>query len=213
MNIIEDKTTLVLAGAFNPAILQPQWVARHVLGYAQGQDFQVNLTAPISGIGLPRFEFGGLSYSPALGGLTFFLDSTDEAKSNRAVAAAADILQELPHTPVSGVGFNFAFEVDEPGAELTSLLSSSSLLIESFPGAINVVSRRWGNKLRWDDALVTVDCETSGANVIINFNFHHSIDGARGAELLLRTEDLFGNSLVRAREAAASLANITSGES
>jgi hypothetical protein len=202
---IADKTTVVLAGSFNPAILTPQWVAVHGLGQPAGQEFQVEMISPVGGAGATRFSFDGLSYSAGFRNVTLHLDGTQPAQCRASLRAAANILAQLPHTPVAGLGFNFAFSVDEPPDELLSLLTTHDGMTDSFPIAPEVVARKWGNTVKWNDALVTVGCELVGGQAFITFNFHYSTASAKDAETILRMDQVFENHQERAVAAAEAL--------
>lgn len=205
MKAIGDKTTVVLAGAFNPAILQPKWVAVHGLGQPENQDFQVEMLAPIGGAGPARFSFDGFSYSAAFKAVTLYLDGAALAQCQRSVLAAAKILSQLPHTPVAGLGFNFGFLVEEPSQSLLHLLTTNDAMTDAFPGSPEVVTRRWGNTVQWESALVSVDCELAGGQSSIVFNFHYSTASAGEAESILRSEGVFEKHQARAVAAATAL--------
>lgn len=205
MKAIGDKTTVVLAGAFNPAILVPQWVAVHGLGHPAGQDFQVEMLAPVGGTGQARFAFDGIAYSAGFKNFILHVDGALLAQSERAVVAVANILSQLPHTPVTGIGFNFGFMVEEPGAALLALMTTHDGLTDSFDGDSEVVTRRWGNTVKWEESIVSVDCELAGGQAIVTFNFHYSTDSASAAEQALRGDGVFAKHQQRAITAAQAL--------
>jgi hypothetical protein len=202
---IGDRTTVVLAGAFNPAILVPQWVAIHGLGHPAGQDFQVEMLAPVGGTGQARFAFDGIAYSAGFKNFMLHVDGTQIAQSERAIGAVANVLSQLPHTPVTGIGFNFGFLVEEPGAALLALMTTHDGLTDSFDGDPEVVARRWGNTVKWEQAIVSVDCELAGGHAIVAFNFHYSTDSANAAEQILRAGGVFEKHQQRAVAAAQTL--------
>jgi hypothetical protein len=202
---IGDKTTVVLAGAFNPAILLPPWVAVHGLGHPAGQDFQVEMLAPVGGTGQARFAFDGIAYSAGFKNFILHLDGAQVAQSERAVVAVANILRQLPHTPVTGIGFNFCFLVEEPSASLLALMTTHDGLTDSFDGDSEVVTLRWGNTVKWEQAIVSADCELAGGQAIVTFNFHYSTDSANVAEQILRSAGVFAKHQQRAIAAAQAL--------
>lgn len=206
MKAIAEKTTVVLAGAFNPAILSPRWVAVHGLGHPPEHEFQVEMLAPVlGGGGQNRFTFDGISYSVGFRSLTLHLDATQVPQCERAVRAVADILRQLPHTPVTGLGFNFAFLVEQPSPQLLAFMTTHDALTQTFPGAAEVVVRRWGNSIQWSEALVNVDCELAGGQLVVQFNLHYSTASAGQAEAILRGEHAFETHRSRAVEAARAL--------
>lgn len=205
---VNESTTLVLAGAFNPVILTPQWVARHGLELPANEPVPpVQVLAPVQvqpGV-LPRFTLPGLiSYVAALKGLTIFL-AGEGGDPSRAVRAAAAILSKLPHTPVTGVGFNFEFVVDNPPENVFRLLTACDAMTATFPGDTEIVVRRWSNTVSWENALVTAECVLAGQQATIALNFHHSTQSAAEAEGILRMNDIFARHRERAIQAAAAI--------
>ena len=207
MILLQEKSTIVLAGAFNPAILTPNWVAKNALGYEKDRAFQVQVLAPVGGaIGVAhRFSFDGISYSPTLQNVMFYLDGKNIDECDRAAKVAARILDELPHTPILGVGFNFGFVVKDPSPALLDLLQGSAELAGAFPGGAQVVSRGWSNALTWLDSLVTIQCHFDGSIVNIDANFHHGVIAATDASLVLKKADSYKAHLNAALAAASAL--------
>ncbi len=208
MQIVAEKTSIVLAGVFNPAILTPQWIGKHAMDMTVGENFPVQMIAPIPLSGAfpqPRFSFGELSYSPGYQSVTFFIE--DEARGQRICDVAARILTLLPHTPVLGVGFNFGFTDSQPSVELLGLLQAGTAIANALEGA-EVVARRWGNVVTWHDALVTIHCEINNANLVnADFNFHYSVQTAEGAAAVLRRDNVFATHITAAKRVSAELAN------
>jgi hypothetical protein len=202
---IGEKTTIVLAGAFNPAILTPPWVATHGLGYASDREFAIEMLAPVGGTGVPRFNFDGLSYSAAYNVVTAYVPLVEPARCSQAVDVFAKILEQLPHTPVAGLGFNFAFQVDGPSAEFRALATPCVPMEESFGEGSTVAARKWGNIVKWEDALVSVECDLAGDQATVSFNFHHSTASAQAAVAVLRTDGVYEKHMARAVAAASAL--------
>ncbi len=206
MKVIADRSTVILAGSFNPSILSPTWVAVHGLGTPAGQEFAVEMLAAVGGGGAsPRFRFNGVDYQPGFANLTLNVDPSNIETGVVAARTAAKILGQLPHTPVNGVGFNFAFVTDEPQEELLRLLSVHDVLSDSFPGDSEVVVRRWGNSLTWEQAIVNVDCELAGGQATITLNFHYSTASAGAAQQILSAEGCYAKHWERALAAAQAL--------
>lgn len=202
---IAEKTTVVLVGSFNPSILSPQWVAVHGLGYPPEKEFQVEMLAAIGGANQQRFSFEGLSYSAAYRRLTFHLDPHDVAGSERQIEVAAKILHELPHTPLNGVGLNFAFHVEQPSQALLALFTPCPALSAAFDDAA-VAARRWGNVMKWNDCLAQVDCEVSDqGGALLTLNFHYGTKSAAAAQEILSNEGAFAQHRSRAVAAASAL--------
>lgn len=205
MKVIADRTTIILVGSFNPGILSPTWVGVHGLGIPAGQEFAVDMLAAV-GIGaVPRYRFGGIDYTAGYANLTLNTDPSNVANGELAASTAGKILEQLPHTPVNGVGFNFAFITENPHAGLLQLLGECDAVTDSFTGDAEVVVRRWGNSLNWEQSLVNVDCVLAGGHATLSFNFHYSTESAGAAQQILMAEGVFAKHWERALAAAEAL--------
>lgn len=208
MKVIADRTTVVLVGAFNPAILQPNWVAVHGLGFSPEHQFQVDMLSAIGSGSPSRYTFEGISYSAGFRNFTLHLGDSSKEDCVKAVMATSKILQQLPHTPVYGLGINFGFLVSQPSEQLLGLLTEHDALLGSFEPMPDVVTKRWGNTLKWNDSLVSVDCELAGGQVTVTFNFHYEAASASAAQSILERADI----IEVHRQCAVSAARALTGE-
>lgn len=186
MILLQDKLSIVLVGSFNPAILTPQWIARNALGYEVGQQFQVQMLAPVIGFGaMPQYTFDGITYIPNFQNITFQLANLDNAGRERVASTIATILEQLPHTPIAGIGFNFGFSLPNPNDSVLSLLNASNELAEAFPNGATTVNRNWGNTLTWEESIVSVQAQLDNEVVLIDVNIHHNVTTANDARQII----------------------------
>ena len=192
MEPVDNKTTVVIAGSFNPAILSPQWMGKNVFDPPVVGDFPVEVMTQVLGAGTPtRFNAPGLSYSPSFQGLTLYLEGLDSAGCQRVCDMAARILNLLPHTPVTAVGFNFGFRDANPGIDQLRLLSISPTFAEALGDGAEVVGRNWLNVATWGAAFVTLQTGIRGSEFVVDLNFHHPVTDAAAAEAILKQPDVF----------------------
>ena len=78
-------------------------------------------------------------------------------------------------------------------------------MADTFPGAAEVVVRKWGNTVTWEQALVGVDCELAGGKATITFNFHYATASAEEARQILMARGAFETHQQRAQAAAIAL--------
>ncbi len=188
---IVEQRTLVIAGSWNPAILSPNWVAKEVLQVAAHTDFQVGMQVSINDPSQPvGFQFEGISYAPALNVLVFQL--LPDLEHQKSIEAAAKILELLPHTPITGIGFNFGFLVVDGSTDLLRTFSSGSRI----PGFLDdpnaeLVKQGWGATVATNGRLVNMTCKLEGGSVVIGFNVHLEVDSATAASAVLRIPNLF----------------------
>lgn len=205
MKQIEDRATIVGVGAFNPAILTPQWIAKYGLDLQPNEQFNVEMLAPVVGTAQPRFGFLGLSYAAGPRNFTFYVKNNDVESGNKSVEVFAKVLTELKHTPIEGIGFNFAFEF-KSNETSKALLVESDGLASVFSDDASIASKRWGNSILWEDTVVNIDCEAVGEDVRIAFNFHHEILSVDQAIKLFQIEGLYKKHFDKALEAVKAIA-------
>lgn len=194
MKLLGEKATLIVAGAWNPAIITPHWIGREILGYQPDKQFQVGLQLPLHGIGgAPRFTFEGLSITTTPDSMTFHLDASSPLQVERTFEVAAKILHALSHTPVAALGINISFAVESLEPFLAQTFDCNKCIAE-FSGDENakLVTQTWHAAIKVSDHLINVTCTKSGDGAMFDFNHHYELDGStKRAEQILSTKALF----------------------
>ena len=195
MKLQGDLTTLVLAGAWNPAILSPSWIGRHVLKLPSGNAFQVEMLMPVQGQAeAPRLSFEGLSLTSAPEVLIFHIVPEDVGMVAKTFNVAKSILEMLPHTPVSAMGVNFTYQVDPNLGQLLQTFDWAdgiSDLLDEDPDAA-VVNRQWQVGIAAMGHMVNVSYRADAQGGTINVNHHYEVEGsAAKAAAHLASEGLF----------------------
>ena len=195
LKIPNTPTSLVIAGAWNPDILTPKWVAKEVLGLQLGQNFPVNVQVPIGNpTHRPTYEFENIKYVSSRTSLSFFIDQDDSEQIRKSVSTVKKILELLVHTPITGFGFNLFFEIENPTTALLDTFSSGSLLINLIEGNdMQTVGENWKSIIKADDYLLSLDALLEGGKVLLSFNVHFEVLNAAEAAEQLQDENLFGN--------------------
>ncbi len=192
---LNESTSLVVAGAWNPDILSPAWVAKEALALQLGQNFPVNVQLPIGNpTQRPVFEFEGIRYLSAKGALTFYLKPEDTDQVNKSITAVTRILDLLSHTPVTGFGFNSSYEITTPSIALLETFSSGQILtpLVEDVGAQTVV-QSWKSSIKTQDHLLNVEAELVGGKIQLDFNVHFEVNSASSASQRLKTVNLFSD--------------------
>ena len=189
---LEEQHTLVIAGAWNPAILSPNWVAKEILGLPFDNGFQVGMQFPINDPSQPiGFQFHDIAYQPALNVLIFFFKPEIDGQIQKTIDAAAKILELLPHTPISGVGFNSAYSVSDAHEDLLKMFSAGSQIPAYLEDAdAQLVQHTWGASVLTHQRLINIGAKLEGGNVAISFNVHIEVESASLAAIRLRTPNL-----------------------
>lgn len=163
--------SVVLIGRWNPAILTPAGIAKHLFQYPEGKALQVMV--PLDG------------YSAYL-----VTDSEDETTVHvekdrlqidlrrysyrcleKACRAGASALRQLPVTPVSAVGVNINGRCEAPPRELLSLFENA-VSRKLTDAGYAVKSRAIGHTLAYEAGQINVLLRLGDDGVTLNCNFH-----------------------------------------
>lgn len=196
MRVLEENISLVIAGAWNPGILNPKWIAEIAMGRQVGENFQVQVDMPVVNMGFavvrPRFAFEGICVSADTSAVTFKLPYDDNAAIALSINTAASILQHLSHTPVSGFGFNFGFEFADPSQQLLETFSGTAFLPESVADDdAQLVQQSWTGVIKDGGRLMNVSATLEAGRVVFDFNVHTEARTAEAAMNALRADNLF----------------------
>jgi hypothetical protein len=185
--------TLVVAGAWNPDILTPKWVASNALEMQLDQNFPVKVELPIGNpTQRPTFEFSDIRYLSAKNALTFYLVPDDPDQLNKSIFAATKILDLLSHTPTTGFGFNFLYEIEEPTQSMLGTFSSNQILAALIDDVdAETVKREWKSSVKTQEMLISLSTAMEGNKVVLNFNVHFEVTTAVAASEKLKTPNLF----------------------
>lgn len=195
MKLLGDQTTLVLAGAWNPAILNPNWIGHHILGVPQGTSFQVNMLMPVQGVGGPvRMSFEGISITARPDALIFHLEPGNVEATAKSFLVARRILDTLPHTPIAAMGINFAFEVDPAEGQLVKTIEWAEDIGELLTGDpdAKITGKNWQLSLSSKGHLINVGFQSSAQGTSVSINHHYEVEGlAANAAKILSDEKLY----------------------
>jgi hypothetical protein len=157
MQLFPVETSLVVAGAWNPAILTPAWVLRHGLNRPAGQAEPVQVYVP-AGTGLifdfPRYVLPEFTF--VVRPDTLIMAPTDQTANNLEVLenAAALMLEHLRHTPINGIGHNFEYRDTEPSPDqLENFTRSRQDISDIMPGGKHRFEHRSESTARRRDNL------------------------------------------------------------
>lgn len=126
--------TFIAAGSFNSAIFQPPWLALHLFEKPNGTD--VNLVQAITGnFGAPlRNYIDNVGVSATSNRFEVIPNDLTEPTKSAAEKVFANLFSKLPHTPVSAVGINFQFTLEDPSTSILDSLRCRDGFDELYPG-------------------------------------------------------------------------------
>lgn len=195
MKLIHEETSLVLAGAWNPAILTPAWVLQHGLNKVLDGTNRYQTFLP-TGLGLvfdsPRYVLDDLTYSVRPDSLIINPNSETPEDLSSVEAAAAQMLEQLKHTPIGGVGHNFEFREQNPQSSQLDIFTHSRQEIsdempEGWESATTVINSSFTNANK--TVLINVQHALMGDVIVVKVNFHHAVSNVDQAISVLRGEN------------------------
>lgn len=194
MEINHSETSLVIAGAWNPAILTPHWVLEHGLGRVLDGTNRIQAFLP-AGQGVifefPRYGLDDFTFAARADALVVVPTATTAERIEVVEVAVARMLEQLPHTPVGGVGHNFEFVEANPGAEQLQVFTDSRQdLADQMPEGWEASSAAIVSSFKntHNGVVVNVSRFFEGGVIRIKVNFHHQVSNANQALNILRGE-------------------------
>lgn len=160
-----QRSNLILRGHFNPYIFSPEWLIS--IGLIQ-QDAEINLNLGALGDGV-KFECDGTVWR--IEPNVFTVDTS--ASANDLGQIGQRILNELCHTPITAVGFNFQYKLETNVEWL--IPSIGNMPVNSIEGFPPVVLSKWGVVFHDEKTRVELSVSTGDQGVVAVFNFHTPI--------------------------------------
>jgi hypothetical protein len=203
-----DETNVVLVGFWNPAILTPAWLAKHVFALEVDVPVEMELS-PVAGQP-PRFKMQGLRFSPAYNRLTVVPEGLEGEQLTTCETRLRVLLNALPHTPISAFGINYAFEDAAPSEALLDLFSDQEGLAERTGLAFESQSTGVQRAMAMNGYVLNFTRSLSAPNTVkYKFNFHYSVTDAESAAALLN--DAMTGNLQVARQIVLAYDNLGEG--
>lgn len=170
-----EGTSIVLLGAFNPAIFQPRWLEIHNLVRPEeaGSAKSVMINNEVANLEFSWFTLQVLQDR-------FILLTNSPAHFNPLRDLAIGIFTLLPHTPVHAVGFNKFFDYEMPSEDTWHSLGHSLAPKETWnaildaPG-LRTVTIEGRRKNVEDSGIVKIKVESFSSEVI-RFGVHIEVN-------------------------------------
>jgi len=189
MIIHDTSTAIVIVGAWNPAILSPEWLVRWAFARQQGEQVQVQMEFSSTPKSSPTFTIEQIVFIPSETKLIVRPERSTEELVARAELAAQRVLENLPHTPIRAFGENFEFteehasEADLLTFQFDDQFSNSPELEGLERNEISIM-----DSYHADNHLVRLTRTLKGNSLNIKLNFHYDTpSAARARELITGT--------------------------
>lgn len=173
---------IVMSGAWNPAVLQPGWILRHLYAVPDNETHDLQLVLS-SDTRKQAAYFRDVGISASTSRVEIFLNSLSPEAIQLGEAIGARILEKLPHTPFGALGINFQFTAEQVPPGLADRLATPDHLDEQFSIAMSEAISR----IRLStDLQLNFTRRLSDSGAVLDFNFHHLVPTTAAAMPLLR---------------------------
>jgi hypothetical protein len=195
MKIVPTETSLVVAGAWNPAILTPAWVIKHGLNKEESKcKVQVFLPAAAQGIVFewPKYTLADLSFIVRSDAFVLLPPEHNTENFEFLQEIASRILKALPHTPITGVGHNFEYREQNPSAkDLKVFTDSRQDLADEMPAGWEATTALVAASFRnaTGNVVVNIQRQFDVSAIAMKFNFHHAVTAIDQAVAVLEGRD------------------------
>lgn len=172
MKIVASGWNVVVVGAWNIAILNPEWLGKFLF-----KDSKVQVQIPLGGqvISLMRVTSAGVRVTVAPDRVIFSPVTIDDGSLKKVEQCAVDLLNQLPHTPLGGIGINFEFaETDLPEA-LIEHFSDPDLEKIARLGFVSEGLSQTRHLMFDEGQSVNLKTKLTGSRLTLDFNFHRDV--------------------------------------
>ncbi len=166
------RPILVLAGAWNPAIFQPGWIARHVFGIPVGDELEFTVVQ-MAGDEQQRQALYAqdVGISVSLRRLEVFATDASKSAFHAVEGVVVKIFDLLPHTPISAYGVNFSLIEEHPSPGMLKKIRS----YDALEGCFDVTQETIVTRINFEPAVqLNLQRNTDGSVVTFDFNFHRA---------------------------------------
>lgn len=160
--------TIVIAGAFNPHIFTPQWIANVLFQIPEGDEVNGVMVSDLIAQ-MVRPYIGNVGVQAEEHRLSVFVDSSETADWQIAEALIARLCEALPHTPVQGLGINFRFFDDDFDPDIATKLQQQDK--PQLIGEVVEMSATTAIKLS-ETTHLNLSRTINENNFLVNCNFH-----------------------------------------
>ncbi len=169
-NLIEP-ISIVIVGGWNPAILQPSWLMRHVFDVPEGETEEVQMAfSPVPGAP-PRFTVHELTFVASDDRLMLQINEPSDDNLNLMESKGLRIVEKLPHTPIRAIGQNFLFQIENPSAATLDVFDVRDNLYDRVEYQ-ELASTSIVSSLALDDSVLNLTRTFLDGVVRVKLNFH-----------------------------------------
>jgi hypothetical protein len=179
----EDSWTIVIAGNWNRMIFSPNWVGKKIF---KTKEVEVRVPLQITNPIVYKYEDITLSINETRVTIGMLALTDDSIKHGENIACM--ILQQLYHTPVSGIGVNFVFKEANPTKALNEVLSHTD--DSHIANDWDIKRQELFRRLIKGSRILNMSIMSDDSGVEISANFHSDVKTANEAEEAIKDKTL-----------------------
>jgi hypothetical protein len=176
-----NEATCVVVGAWNLAILNPRWIATEILKLPEKTQIPIEMAIGPS-ISL-KASISDLFITPGSDRIIISPAREDKALFQVADKIINDLYATLPHTPITAIGYNFSYELEE-GEEFAIAISFEATrfsdVFKTFGAAAGSSSMIQHSLALYEDAYVVLNLvqkmEETKKSVAMNYHYQTNND-------------------------------------
>jgi hypothetical protein len=170
--LIPEQCSLVIIGAWNPAIIQPAWLKKQFPTQIPDR-FRLQVGA---GVGPSiRIDFEDFIIDPSGGRLVFVPKKLDEVILSRIVELSNGIQERLLHTPILAAGCNFVFTLEANESFSLDEIETDMEIKSLYKGLVgfDLVAKSIGHVFSGEDHTISVNYEFQGTAKSLRLNYDY----------------------------------------
>lgn len=180
MKELRDNWNLRINGFWNVGIFSIGWLGKHIFDSNEIM-LDVGLAARLP----QRFTADNVTLIPSNNNLILVPSDFENTTLVHMEEMAYKLLNILMHTPISAVGFNFGYELDDSDPDILDMLPL--LLKDKFSAKDLIVSSR---TFSWSfdrgDHILNLSCIINNNSPHITLNFHKDVKDANTAKNFIK---------------------------
>lgn len=199
MKYLNTESNLVILGAWNIAILQPNWFLKHFKEFKKEEKIPVEFLASTNP--RMRFKLNDILICPENGRLTLFPQNNSIENLNFITKISSGVCEKLYHTPITATGNNFIFELEENESHVMDNFLDTEKQNDYYEniGLQNFNNRSFTHSFSFSNYILNIAYNNKLKDkTILTYNFHYE---TKTKEAILNAI----NSLVKNFERASEL--------
>lgn len=173
--IIAEQCTFVINGAWNTAIIQPDWLRSQFPTLIPSE---LDILFIPGDVRLLRYDLGNITLEPDNNRLIFIPKKIDDETLDYIAKLSTEIQRKLPHTPISAAGANYVFELDENERFCIPVLENSEELKSHYKDVVlaELTSKVIRHTFSFSDHQLNIEFRINHDTKIVQYNYHYKLN-------------------------------------